>query len=349
MKRTIISFSAFVVVGSILLYFGIGLMETGALRAVVPHFKGDCKPIGPIAGSEDLEYSAKHKAFLISAGNFPEKHGDRTEDGAIFLLKLDGNSLTKITYNLGFDFHPHGIYLLENEKESLLWVINHHLDRSTVELFSFHGNVLLHEKTFESEMLGNANDIVAFSRDRFFITRDHQTDNHALSRFYDYVRIPNGSIVSFDSGEYKTQATGLTFANGIIPSQDGTKLLVAEMLRQKIHIYDILENNALKKVKTVALGSSPDNLSWDEDGHLWIGSHPNLLRLSSHSRDHKMPGPAEVLRVKNIFSDSPIVESIFTDDGSHVSAVSVAKRLEDRLVLGTIYDSKLLYCRIVPD
>ncbi|MEQ1876380.1 MAG: SMP-30/gluconolactonase/LRE family protein [Bdellovibrionia bacterium] len=347
MKRLVLTFAGAAAAGSVLLYFAIGLYETGALRAVDPYFKGDCRPIGPIAGAEDLEFSDKHDLYFISSDHRPENMGEQTPNGNIYSLSRDGNELKQLADSMPFEFHPHGLSLLEEGNRTLVWVVNHRPEETTIEVFTYADGKLAHLKTFENELLGNANDIAAYSLDRFFVTRDHQTDSHRAARIYDYLRIGNGSVVSFNGKSYDTRATGLAFANGIISTADGSRLIVAEMMRQRLHIYRVEnESGELSKEKTIPLGSSPDNVTWDADGNLWIGTHPNLLKLSAHSRDHKRPSPSVVLRLKGPLSEDSRPEEIFRDDGSHLSAVSVAKRVGPNLVLGTVFDSKLSFCTI---
>ncbi len=349
-NRLALTLTSAIALGLIVIYFAVGLWESGVFRNVVPNFRGKCRQIENVNGAEDLEYSFKYSVYLISSDNRPEEIGSKSPDGNIFELSKDGAAIRPLITGLSFEFHPHGISIVENDQGTFLFVINHRSEETTVELFEYDGNRLVHARTYEDELLGNANDITAFSKDRFFVTRDNQSDKLWVKKINSYLRLGDGAVVSYDGQSFETRATGLAFANGIVATADRTHLVVAEMIRQNLHVYKIEDGAGhLTEIKTVGLASSPDNLSWDDAGRLWIGAHPNLLKLADHAKNHSATAPAEVLRIRDLMTDKPIIESIFTDDGSHVKAVSVAKRVEDNLVLGTIFDTKILFCQIIPD
>jgi arylesterase / paraoxonase len=125
-----------------------------------------------------------------------------------------------------------------------------------------------------------------------------------------------------------------------------THVLVASMLRQKIYVYSRdPATNDLKLDHRIPLHSSPDNLSWDDEGNLWVAAHPNLISLMAMSHKHKRRGPAQILKVTLPLSEKPTVKTVFSDDGRKISAVSVAKPAVGVVVLGTVFDSRHLVCK----
>lgn len=332
-----------VILSPILGYFGFGLYETGAFRKVEARFDGDCKEIGPVKGAEDIERLSSG-LLVVSADNRPERDGDATPSGALYKLEADGSGFARLTGELPFEFHPHGLGVLETGGQITLWAVNHRSDGSTIEKFTFDGSAATHIKTYRDPLITNANDIVPVADEKFYFTRDHDSPVHWQKRLADYVRSGTGMVVSFDGAAYKAQFKGLAFANGLILTPDRNTLLVAEMLRQRIWLLDVLRNGDLKPRTALKLPSSPDNLSFDDEQNIWVGAHPNLLGLSAHSRKHSEKGPSEVLKIAKWQEGAPEFTSVFTDDGTRISGVSVAQRIGRRLVLGTIFDDIILTC-----
>ncbi|HEX4923845.1 MAG TPA: SMP-30/gluconolactonase/LRE family protein [Bdellovibrionales bacterium] len=332
-----------IVLSPIFGYFTFGLVETGAFRPISPRFDGTCKEAGPIKGAEDIERLGSG-LLIAAADNRPERPGDKTESGALYKLGADGSGLARITDELPFEFHPHGLGVYESGGTAWLWAINHRSTGSTIEKFRFDGSVAAHVKTYQDPLIANANDVAAVDEERFYFTRDHESTTHWQKRMSDYVRYGTGMIVSFDGSSFKARFKGLAFANGILVTGGGKRVLAAEMLRQRVWILDVLDNGELKPATALKLPSSPDNLSFDDEGNIWVGAHPNLLALRKHALSHTAPGPSEVLKIANWESGRPEFTSVFMDDGTRISGVSVAQKSGKNLVLGTIYDDVILVC-----
>jgi sugar lactone lactonase YvrE len=75
------------------------------------------------------------------------------------------------------------------------------------------------------------------------------------------------------SGSVRVVADGLRIPNGIAISADGSTLLVAETLANRISAFDVLADGSLGPRRTyVDLGHrNPDGIALDHRGRLWIG------------------------------------------------------------------------------
>ena len=105
----------------------------------------------------------------------------------------------------------------------------------------------------------------------------------------------------------------------------------------KLLFYDILPSGDLVKADEWDMGTGIDNLEWDTEGNLWTGAHPNLLRFASYARLKKPISPSEIIRITD-----KKVESVYLNDGSAISASTVAVPYENRLYIGNVMDNKIL-------
>ena len=75
-----------------------------------------------------------------------------------------------------------------------------------------------------------------------------------------------------------------------------------------------------------------DNIELDNDGGLWIGSHPKLLTFIDHAENPDAVSPSQVLRLSMDENRSYIVQEIYLSTGEDLSGSSVA----------AVYDNTLL-------
>uniref|UniRef100_A0A3Q1FM96 Serum paraoxonase/arylesterase 2-like n=1 Tax=Acanthochromis polyacanthus TaxID=80966 RepID=A0A3Q1FM96_9TELE len=94
--------------------------------------------------------------------------------------------------------------------------------------------------------------------------------------------------------------------------------------------------------QSVDVGSSCDNIEVDQKtGDLWMGCHPNLMKMVTY--DPKDPPGSEVLKIKNIHSENPVVSLEYGDDGKVLMVSTVATPYKGKLLIGSVFH-KALYC-----
>jgi hypothetical protein len=73
----------------------------------------------------------------------------------------------------------------ENENKLYIFVINHKLPRSVVEIFehTLHTNELIHLETIQHELISTPNDIVPVSRHEFYLTNDRYNKKSPWKQF----------------------------------------------------------------------------------------------------------------------------------------------------------------------
>jgi arylesterase/paraoxonase len=91
--------------------------------------------------------------------------------------------------------------------------------------------------------------------------------------------------------------------------------------------------------------SGADNLEWDQQGNLWIGAHPRMFDFLAHAADEHENSPSQALKI-SLDTDSPVITEVYLDDGSAISGSSVAAVYEDTLLIGSVFEPRLLVCSL---
>ncbi|XP_044284376.1 serum paraoxonase/arylesterase 2-like isoform X2 [Varanus komodoensis] len=261
-----------------------------ASRELKPKRLPNCHLIKGIeVGSEDIDILPNGLAFISSGLKYPGMQSfapDKRGEILLMDLKEENPRPVELRISRGFElasFNPHGISLYVGEDDAVyLFVVNHPQYKSTVELFKFveDDNSLVHLKTIKHELLPSVNDIVAVGPDSFFATNDHYFTETFLLYLEMFLGLTWTNVVYYSPKEVKEVATGFYFANGINMSPDGRYVYVADLLGQKIHVFEKHANFTLTPLKELQLDTLPDNLSVDPyTGDIWAGCHPNGMKL----------------------------------------------------------------------
>jgi arylesterase/paraoxonase len=291
---------------------------------------------------------------------------DEMPGGSIFGLDLNTESLTKRLLtdqgSLGFPFHPRGCSFLRGKdgQRRLMVISDRTVNDHAVEIFdlvgeSFDGVALKHIQTvLDAECLISPNDLVALDGDRFYITNDHGARSLLLRSLEDLFGLPLSTVVFWDGSRCHTVARDIAFANGIALDCDRNRLYVAATRTKKIHTYLWDAGNPaqeLTEFEPIDLPGCPDNLEWDEEGHLWIGADPSFVQLALYAASAVPTAPSLVLRIRFDGGTPPRVQEVWRDDtGEMISASSVAavhgKGPVRRLLIGQPFGNHLLDCQL---
>lgn len=312
---------------------------------IKPHFNGSVIEIGGFAGAEDITIDKAKGVALISSNNFSSD----SINGAIFLLNIKATAPKpiKLTENIAFDFHPHGISLYRSlEGVKKLFVINHRKKGDYVEVFEFTDSTLVHLESIKSSLFVSPNDIVAVSENTFYLTNDHDEEISSWRSKKDLLQIPMGNVCYYDGKRARIVAEGFLYANGINVSLDGKKLFVAATSGRKIRVFDRdLTTGKLTESDEITINGA-DNIELDEYGNLWVGCHPKLLSYLAHSKDHTKLSPSEIIKINYQSKEYYTLESIYLNDGKPVSGSSVGAVFGDKLLIGTVFENKVLLCTL---
>ena len=342
------------------LVFLIGLfsiktvVDAGEFKTITPHFDGSCDSIYGLEGPEDI-ILLNDTTAIISAD--PRRIKDKntsfysyenknsySKQGSIFRYNINTRELYDLTSELEFEFHPHGISIVESDNNIYLNAVNHTSNGNSVISFSLVDSRLVFIKEISSPLLVSPNDLVMINENQFYITNDHRNNNTMRKLVEDYLQLSTSNILFYDGNNFKISKNKLKYANGINISKDFKKLYVSETLGKRIRVYNrnILSND-IELVEIIKVNSGVDNIELDQNGNLWIGSHPKLFDFSRHAKDKNHLSPSQVI----VISDhSYKITEVFLSDGSDMSGSSVAAIYDKNLLIGSVFEDHFLHCII---
>jgi arylesterase/paraoxonase len=220
--------------------------------------------------------------------------------------------------------------------------INHILDAHSIEVFKLNKNILTHEKTLTDDFMVRPNDIVMIDKDRFYFTNDHGYTKGLGMLAEDYLGLALSNVIYFDGSTYREVASGISYANGINYDAKRNLLFVASPRKFLVKVYSILENGSLEFIEDIDCGTGVDNIEFDTEGNLWIGSHPNLLKFASYAKGKEEHSPSEIIKIDYRGKNDYSVKTIYLEDGKTMSASTVAAPFGDYLLSGNVMDDTFL-------
>lgn len=326
------------------------LWAAGEFKTLVPHFDGSCAPIGGLVGAEDLTIHPRTGVAYLSAYDRRAAQAGGPAAGAIYAydLREEQPELVRLTPDSGADFRPHGISLFTGaDGRDTLFAINHASGRHTIEIYDLLDGQLRHRKTLADAALVSPNDLVGVSHDRVYVTNDHRYTGGFMQVLENFLRLRLANVVYYDGSRFSEAAPGIATANGINVSANGRSLYVNSLLGGTLFVFDrIAATGALSLRESIPLGSSGDNIEVDPNGWLWIGAHPQVMRVLQHARDAANHSPSQLLRVSWLADGSHDISEVYLDLGDNLSAASVGAARGSRLLIGAIFEPKFLDCRL---
>ena len=334
--------------------------DAGEFRNVENLHPGECRRISGVPGAEDITLHPDRDIALVSSFDRRAAMDGSVRPGGIHAWALDGSmdAPVNLTPDAGTDFRPHGISLFVGpDGRATLFVVNHpgeslfghQPDESsspahTVEVFDLQGLRLVHRKTLAHESMISPNDIVAVDHQRFYFTNDHGSAPGWRRTLEDYLRLGWATVVYFDGDQFREVADGLSYANGINLSPDGTRLYVAEVTHGRIREYSRdKQNGSLEELRRVDVGFGVDNIEVDPDtGDLLLGGHAKLLTFTRHAHNAEVLAPSQAARVQP--GRTPEIETLFLDDGRMISGASVATARDELLLVGSVFEPHMVVC-----
>ncbi|MEO9872371.1 SMP-30/gluconolactonase/LRE family protein [Ekhidna sp.] len=292
----------------------------------------------PLKGAEDFTINYEDRFMIISQDDRAGRRDGTKSKGHLYYLDLDSGEFRpkKLTANYKLPFYPHGISLLKLDSAHYQILAVNHARGHTIEKFELFGDSLVYMATFRDKSMISPNDVVILDEESFYFTNDHGYSGKWGRLAEDYLGVAASNVMYYD-GNYKEVASGIKYANGINISKDRSQLLLASPRGFKLKYFDIQQDGSLELDKDLDVGTGIDNIELDENGDLWIGSHPNLLAFAAYAAGKKEKAPSEVIKISN-----GKAESLYEDDGSFISASSVAAPYNGLLFVGTVMDDKLV-------
>ncbi|KAL4877415.1 hypothetical protein BJY04DRAFT_198324 [Aspergillus karnatakaensis] len=264
-----------------------------------------------------------------------------------------------------FSFHPLGVEY--HRDTSTLFVCNHHIEGSRVDIFTLDLSisdkpVATHARTIIHPLIPTPNSIIALSGTEFYVTNDHfilRKNWAPLALIETYGGIPGGTVayvnLATEPIKVKSVATG-PFVNGITLVNE-TTVAVAVTAAAQVRLYKRSEDNTLEQVGAIKTPFMPDNLSTEKDGSILIAGHPHPPSLDKlvHARREcidadgvvpeecwKSTAPSWVAR----WTEEKGLENLYVSKGEFGSSATAAKDAKQNVGIVTgLYESGILVWR----
>ena len=304
-----------------------------------------CTPVVGIAGAGDIEPLPGTRSAFLAA--FDRRGG--ASRGEILLFDtdnpLDDSSWRDRTKGVPAAFVPSGIDLYraalpEGRMLTRLFVVN--LAGPEIILFEVgaDGSLTVGER-FSDPRLVSPNDVVATGPRSFYVTNDTASGRQSLKGKIDFLLgLKTGTIMHYDGNSWSIVDDGLAFPNGLALTADATRLHVAEMRARRLVDYDRdPSTDTIRRTGAVALDNFPNNLSVTPDGDILVGTLPQPLATSAYGEGLRDEAASEVVSV----TDGQ-VSTLFRDPGETIPGVTMATRLEGKLLIGSRAADRFLMC-----
>ncbi len=321
---------------------------SGVLAGLKPKLVDQCRAVTVFPGTEDVTIDPDLGIAFISADDRRATAAGAPVQGGIYVLRLDGSDRVMRASPDSFgEFHPHGLSLWRGaDGRKRLFVINHTLnDGNKVEIFDVGlGGALMRVDSIAFPEMTSPNDVLGVGPRSFYVTNDRGVKDGFMAQVEAYLALPLASLAYFDGQNGRIVARGLTYANGVNMSADGKTVYATEFLGRRVDIYDRnIETGALKKKKSIAVNTGPDNVEVSADGALWIGGHSKVFDFLKHAKDAKAIAPSHVIRVN---PETGLKEDIFIDTHGTINASSVGAMWDNTLVVGAVFDDHVMVCQV---
>jgi arylesterase/paraoxonase len=307
--------------------------------------------IATIWGPEDMEWDREENVVYISSTNRRAANsGNWDSNDGIYRLKMDSSlkELVKMKTDFKNQFHPHGISLFRENGRKFLYVVNETENQNFIELFLVKNDSLVHQKTFVDEVMFKPNDVAGVSTAQFYVTVDHGNRSPFGQLVEDYLRLPYSYVLYFNGESYKKVQKGMVYANGVQISKDGKQVFTTHTIGHELFIWNRnQETGNLILEKKLDLNSGLDNIDVDQHGNIWIASHPKLLDFVSHSKDSTHFSPSQIFKIEPQREYKTTM--IFENDGSLISGASVAVVSGDSVIVGNVFDRKILLLKVLTE
>ena len=237
----------------------------------------------------------------------------------------------------GWKPHFHGIELVKGMDGKIrLYAIAHGVSetdsRNRILIYELSKTAAtLIDSILNPQIVKSPNDVCALADGTIFWTNDYGTGLGMAWRFI--FRCKTSTIGKYESGEFSIVAKRLQYANGILPKEN--KLYVSTTRGNKLYQYEINSDKTLSDRKVLATHlKGLDNISFSGE-NLIVTGHPKFGKFIKNMKDAAEYSPSKVY---SFSLTSGEIKTIFEDDGSRISACSVAQVWDGKLWMGQVFN-----------
>jgi len=215
---------------------------------------------------------------------------------------------------------------------------------------------LTHVRSVRDPLFVRLNDVVPTGPESFYVTQDGAAPRGSTAALVELAnRSGTGRVIEWTGTAARVVADGLVLANGIALSADGRRVFVSETLGRAMRFYARdPATGAFVDDGRIQLPTGLDNLDVDPAGVIWAGAHPRLMTLGEAldpAREGSPIVPSQVLWFDPGTGEGPrrVNEAMSSPDGAPIPGVSVAVRVGNDLLLGSVVSPQLSICPLPAD
>ncbi|KAJ3915067.1 hypothetical protein F5877DRAFT_92430 [Lentinula edodes] len=259
-----------------------------------------------------------------------------------------------------------------NPNELFVYLVNHRAPPreqdsetvgadSVIEVFktTVSGDQLVHIKTVrDPNVISTPNDVAGDADGKgFYFTNDHGFKvSHVRTLRNVFSSTTSVGYCHLDHG-CKIVASGLYTNNGIVKAPElNASVYVASNMGGKISVFERQAvDDSLILMDVIHIGQALDNLSLDNNGHLWVAAFPKAQDMVEHLTKnplHLSPVAAFKISVNtgpgSFYGEKYAVEKIFENDGTIVSGSTSVVHDSERgmLFMHGVAAHQLVVCRV---
>jgi arylesterase/paraoxonase len=159
------------------------------------------------------------------------------------------------------------------------------------------------------------------------------------------MRLRESTVRYFDGAKFTTALSGIGGANGVNVSADGRSLYLSAASERTVYAYDRdTATNVLTRRAAVKVPGFADNIDVLANGDLLLGLHSKILEFLEHVGDATKHSPSHIMHLKADGKGGFVASTIYYNLGEEISGSSVGASIDKRLLIGSVFEPKMLDC-----
>ncbi len=317
-----------------------------------------CESFEMAGSAEDIEIDyARGIAYLSIQDREALIKGENTQG---FIGKIDLNQkpyeLISALTEQPDHLRPHGLSLhVDKAGKRHMAVINHPKNRGiepeVIDLYTESSNGLFDfVRSVSDPLFQSPNDVLLVESEKFYVGND-KGGISTIDKIQEQMGRPMSTVVFYDGESASIAVKNLSSVSGINQSLDRQTVYASETNAKRMAILKRnLADGSLKKIKTVKLTGSPDNINVSEDGSLIVANIPKVWALIQHfialQNNEYKPSPSQVVRIDIDDKGDSLSKELFMSDGYDISTTSVGVIWANKLFMGSIDDKQMYVCEL---
>ena len=317
-----------------------------------------CESFEMAGSAEDIEIDyARGIAYLSIQDREALIKGENAQG---FIGKIDLNQkpyeLVSALTEQPDHLRPHGLSLhIDKAGKRHMAVINHPKNRGiepeVIDLYTESSNGLFDfVRSVSDPLFQSPNDVLLVESEKFYVGND-KGGISTVDKIQEQMGRPMSTVVFYDGESASIAVKNLSSVSGINQSLDRQTVYASETNAKRMAILKRnLADGSLKKIKTVKLTGSPDNINVSEDGSLIVANIPKVWALIQHfialQNNEYKPSPSQVVRIDIDDKGDSLSKELFMSDGYDISTTSVGVIWANKLFMGSIDDKQMYVCEL---